>query len=58
LSPRLEEINIESGPTSATSPLLWGIPYRVGGQKMIKLEKIDAILHAYFVESLSLREIA
>ncbi|MFQ5813886.1 MAG: IS21 family transposase [Anaerolineae bacterium] len=48
---------IENEPTWLTPPLLWGDPIGCGGEEMIKVEEIEAIRRAYFVDGLSIREI-
>ena len=49
---------IENEPTLIMPRLLLGIPNVVGGEEMIKVEDIEAIRRAYFIEGLSMRAIA
>ena len=54
----MQKMIIENGPTLVMSRLLLGIPNMVGGEEMIKVENIEAIRRAYFIEGLSIREIS
>ena len=54
----MQKVVIENGPTLVMPQLLLGIPNRAGGEEMIKVEDIEAIRRAYFIEGLSIREIA
>jgi len=50
---------IENAPTLSVSALLWGISHRRQRQgEMIKVEQIETIRRAYFVEGKSIREIS
>jgi len=50
---------IENAPTLSVSALLWGISHRRQRQgEMIKVEQIEKIRRAYFIEGKSIREIS
>lgn len=57
-SPPRQMVIIENSLTLVVFPLIRGIPNRIGGEEMIKVEEIIAIRCAYFVEGLTMREIA
>ena len=54
----MQKMITENGSTLVMPQLLLGIPNRVGGEEMIKVEDIEAIRRVYFIEGLSIREIA
>jgi len=54
----MRKVGVENEPALVGPQLLLGAPDRIGGEEMIKVENIEAIRRAYFIEGMSIRAIS